>query len=141
VKLFLDTSSLLAACGSAAGASREIFRLAPQNHWLLLTTSYVLREVEGNLPHLPSSAQSAWSHLHSQLQQCADILTLDRPVVFAASKDRPVLLSAFAWADVLLTLDRHDFGALMNAPFYGLRVRTPAAFLQDERVAGRLLQP
>jgi hypothetical protein len=67
-----------------------------------------------------------------------DVLTLDRPVVFHASKDRPVLFSALAWADVLLTLDRGDFGALMAEPFYGLLVLKPGAFLQQERAAGRL---
>jgi hypothetical protein len=30
VKLFLDTSVLLAACGSARGASRALFHLAPK---------------------------------------------------------------------------------------------------------------
>jgi len=43
-----------------------------------------------------------------------DVLTLDRPAVFHAGKDRPILFSALAWADVLLTLDRGDFGGLMD---------------------------
>jgi hypothetical protein len=42
-----------------------------------------------------------------------DVLTLNRPAVFHAAKDRPILFSALAWADVLLTLDRGDFGSLM----------------------------
>jgi hypothetical protein len=42
-------------------------------------------------------------------------------------------------ADVLLTLDRGDFGGLTEKPFYGLLVFKPGAFLECERSAGRLL--
>jgi hypothetical protein len=68
-----------------------------------------------------------------------DVFTLDRPTVFDAGKDRPILFSALAWADVLLTLDRTDFGRLMDKPFYGLEVLKPGNFLWRERIAGRLI--
>jgi len=68
-----------------------------------------------------------------------DVFTLDRPAVFGPSKDRPILFGALAWADVILTLDRNDFGALMDRPFYGLPVLTPGMFLTGERAAGRLV--
>ena len=68
----------------------------------------------------------------------ADVLTLDRPAVFGRAKDRPILFSALAWADILLTLDGIDFGELMNTTFYGLPVLRPGSFLQREREAGRL---
>jgi hypothetical protein len=58
--------------------------------------------------------------------------------VFEPAKDRPILFSALAWADVLLTLDRADFGALMDSSFYGLRVLRPGVFLEQERAAGRM---
>jgi hypothetical protein len=58
--------------------------------------------------------------------------------VFGPAKDRPVLFTAAAWAEVLLTLDRGDFGAVMGAGFYGLLVLTPGHFLERERAAGRL---
>jgi hypothetical protein len=57
-----------------------------------------------------------------------------------ASKDKPVLFTAAAVADVLLTLDRADFGGVMAAGFYGLAVMKPGEFLQRERAAGRLAQ-
>ena len=50
MKLFLDTSVLLAAAGSSTGASRELFRSAPSNGWNLLVTPYVIEEVLRNLP-------------------------------------------------------------------------------------------
>ena len=68
-----------------------------------------------------------------------DVFTIDRPAVFDAGGDRPILFSALAWADVLLTLDRGDFGSLMNNPFYGLHVLKLGTFLQNERSSGRLV--
>ena len=67
-----------------------------------------------------------------------DVLTLDRPSVFGPQKDRPILFSALAWADVLLTHDTGDFGALAEGQFYGLRIERPGSFLDQERAAGRL---
>jgi hypothetical protein len=67
-----------------------------------------------------------------------DVLTLDRPAVFHAAKDWPLLFSALAWVDILLTLDRGDFGDLMDKTFYGLLVFKPGVFLERERSAGRL---
>jgi len=67
-----------------------------------------------------------------------DVLTIDRPVLFEACKDRPILFSALAWGEVLLTLDRVDFGALVGSSFYDLLVVTPGMFLQRQRSAGTL---
>jgi hypothetical protein len=52
-------------------------------------------------------------------------LTIDKPAVFPVNKDRPILFSALATADVLLTLDRADFGRLLGSHFYGLTIMTP----------------
>ena len=67
-----------------------------------------------------------------------DMLVVDWPAVFSTSKDRPILFSALAWADILLTLDSGDFGGLMEKSFYGLLVLKPGSFLERERSAGRL---
>lgn len=138
MRLFLDTSVLLAACGSSTGASREIFRLAPAHGWVLVTTPYAVGEVLNNLVNLPPDAGSKWVELHPHLLILDDVLTLDRVVVFPAGKDRPILFSALAWTDVLLTLDRNDFGSLLGTVFYGLNVLKPGDFLQRERAEGKL---
>ena len=138
MKLFLDTSVLLAACGSEKGASREVFRLAPLNDWTLITTPYVLHETERNLPKLPAAAVAVWNTLQPELLICDDVLTLNQLAVFPVTKDRPVLFSALAWADVLLTLDRNDFTTLLGDEFYGLPVLKPGTFLEREREAGNL---
>ena len=138
MRLFLDTSVLLAASGSATGASREIFRLATKNSWTLIATPYVVEEVRRNLSHFPTSALTDWNRLRGELMMMADVFTVDRPAVFAPAKDRPILFSALAWADVLLTLDRGDFETLLGSEFYNLPILTPGHFLMRERAAKRL---
>ena len=140
MKLFLDASVLLAACGRAAGDSRAVCDLAAAQGWRLLAGEYVMREVERNVSRrLPPAAQDEWQRLRPLLEVVPDVLTFDWPVVFPAAKDRPVLFTAAATADVLLTLDRADFGGVMVAGFYGLPVMKPGDFLRRERAAGRLI--
>jgi hypothetical protein len=138
LRLFLDSSVLLAASGSARGASREIFRLASGHGWSLIATPYVVEEVITNLPELTPTGGAVWEQLRQHLILLEDVLTLDRPAVFSRAKDRPILFSALAWADILLTLDHGDFADLLGRTFYDLAVLKPGDFLQRERAAGRL---
>ena len=138
MNLFLDASVVLAACGRPAGASRAVFDLAARNGWTLMTSPYVVSEVTKNLPRLPAEATPDWAQLRGALAAVRDVWTMDRPAVFGPAKDRPILFTATAWAEVLLTLDRGDFGAVMGTGFYGLDVLTPGDFLERERAAGRL---
>jgi hypothetical protein len=121
VRLFLDSSVVLAACGRPAGASRCIFELAPRNGWTLMTSSYVVTEVTRNLPRLRPQAGQDWPQLRSSLSVVRDVWTMDRPAVFGPAKDRPILFSAAAWAEVLLTLDRGDFAVVMGRASTGWR--------------------
>jgi hypothetical protein len=114
-----------------------LFTSAVLHGWELLVSPYALGEVAANLATVGALAVAAWPGLQQQLVQVPDVLTADRPVVFSPAKDRPILLSALAWADALLTLDRADFMGLLGQQFYELRLRTPGTFLAEERAAGR----
>lgn len=103
-----------------------------------MSSPYGLSEVVRNLPKLPAVATSEWVRLRQQLEIVDDVVSLDRPVIFSASKDRPILFTALAWSDALLTLDQQDFASLIGGEFYGLRVRLPFEFLEEERSVGRL---
>jgi len=81
MRLFLDTSVLLAASGSTNGASREIFRLASPNQWTLISTPYVIEEVRRNLSNFPTAASSDWNRLRGELLMMDDVFTVDRPAV------------------------------------------------------------
>jgi hypothetical protein len=138
VKLFLDSSVILVACGRPQGASLAIFDLHHQAEWRLLASNYVIGEVRTNVPRLGPAAVQAWERFGASLIRVEDKLVFDWPVVFPASKDRPILFSAAAFADILLTLDWGDFGPLMGAGFYGLPIMKPGPFLERERSAGHL---
>lgn len=138
MKLFLDTSVLLAACGSATGSSRFIIDRSPANSWTLVSSPWVLTEVVRNLPRLPATATSVWARIRPRLVVVDDVVSLDRIVVFPASKDRPVLLTALASAQLLLTLDRDDFSEVLGRHFYGMPILLPSEFLAAERRANRV---
>ena len=139
MNLFLDSSVLLAACGSAQGASRVVIESAVANRWQLLASEYVFGEVDANLAALSTGAAESWPPIRDALQKVPDVLTFEWPAVFAAARDRPILFTACAWAEVLLTLDRRDFEGLLGSAFYGLAILRPGEFLQRERAAGRLV--
>jgi hypothetical protein len=87
-----------------------------------------------NLERFPVESKRAWSRLLVQLSVMDDVVTLDRPTFFSVGKDRPILFSALAWAEVLLTLDSNDFGPLLNTSYYELAVMRPGDFLRREGV-------
>ena len=104
----------------------------------LLYSSYVRSEVRANLPFLGAEGIKSWDSLSMSLCLVEDSLVMDWPVVFSPAKDRPILFTALAYADVLLTLDQRDFGPLMGIGFYGLPIMKPGDFLLRMRGEGRL---
>ncbi len=138
MRLFLDSSVMIAGAASAEGASRSVFLLAETRDWRLVTTPYAVAETVRNLAAFPASVTTAWLRLRSRLVIVDDVLTIDKPAVFPVEKDRPILFSALASADVLLTLDRADFSRLLGDRFYGLAIMTPGMWLLRERAADRL---
>ena len=85
-------------------------------------------EVRANIGSLGKQAVAGWRRLESDLRMVRDQYVVDWPVVFAPAKDRPVLFTALAFADALLTLEKRDFGLLMGADFYGLEIMKPGDF-------------
>lgn len=138
MRIFLDTSVLLAACRSKTGASRAIVEMASDQGWDLIASPWVRNEVEKNLSKFPFDATSAWIGIRSKIWLVDDVVSIDRALVFPASKALPVLITALAWADVLLTLDRVDFIKVLGLSCYGLPILLPSEFLIRERNHGRL---
>jgi predicted nucleic acid-binding protein len=128
--VFLDASVILAACGRDSGASRRIFDILKHEGWAILASGYVMGEVRANIESLGKQAVSDWRRLESELRLVRDQFVVNWPVVFAPAKDRPVLFTALAFADVLLTLDKRDFGPLMGVGFYGLEIMKLGDFLK-----------
>lgn len=125
MRIFLDTCVVLADCLPKTGASRLIFELAASQDWELVVSRWVMREMRENLAGLPQPVTRAWIDLKGQLVVEDDELTFDWPLLFQVTKDKPVLCTALACADVLLTLGRRDFGTLLGQTVYDFRVLTP----------------
>ena len=135
MRLFLDSSVLLAAAGSASGASRLLIKIAPAKGWELCTSDYCLRETEHNLVKLGQEAAEAWRQIVRPSLNLSPVrLVLDRPFIYRVTKDRPVVISSLSLkANFLLTLDRGDFHDLLGRSVYGLPIRTPGEFLKEIR--------
>lgn len=138
--LFLDTSVLLSACGSAKGGARYVCEHAGAHGWNLISSGYCRAETLRNLPKLGSPALQDWERrIEPRVTLVNDVVSLDKALVFEKAKDRPVLISALAAnAAFLLTLDRTDFHGALGLQVYGMFVRTPAEFLMEQRSLGHI---
>jgi predicted nucleic acid-binding protein len=132
VIVFLDTSTILAACWSAKGLSHILIGHSPKAGWTLITADYCVAEVERNVMKHPSGA-ARWNRIiRPALEVVGSIYVIDRPIVFDATKDRPVILSAIgSEADYLVTLDLLDFAHVLGTTVYGVNIRTPKTFLLE----------
>jgi hypothetical protein len=133
VRIFLDSSVILSACGSSKSLSRLITLIARERGWTLVSSAYCRAEAARNIGKFGDEAKSHWMTLRTELQWVPDALTSRRPLLLTASKDKPVLISALAdHSEVLLTLDLGDFGPLLGTEVYGTLVTTPRDFLVRE---------
>ena len=130
--VFVDTSTILAACWSKKGLSRLLIEYAPKADWRLVTAEYCIGEVEKNVRKHPAGAVDWVRIVRARLESVGTVYVLDRPIVFAATKDKPVILSAIgSEADYLITLDKTDFAHMLGSVLYGVKVRTPKSFLLE----------
>jgi predicted nucleic acid-binding protein len=130
VTVFLDTSTILAACWSTKGLSHVLIEHGLSSGWRLITADYCVAEVERNVFKHPSGA-TRWNRIiRPKLEVVGSIYVIDRPIVFSATKDKPVILSAIgSGADYLVTSDITDFAHVLGTAVYGVKVCTPKMFL------------
>lgn len=138
MRLFLDTSVLLSACGSARVASRFIVEEARIHAWELVSADYCREETQRNLGKLGESAEAYFrATLDKRIDWHLNALTTGDIVVYNQAKDRPVLISALSVKPAaLLTLDRADFHDRLGRQFYGIHIRTPGEWLIEQRASG-----
>ena len=135
MRLFLDSSVLLAAAGSAKGASRFLVTEAAAQGWQLVSSDYCAEETRRNLPKLGRGAASAWVKVIApRVRLVRTSVTLDKPLVYSKAKDRPIIITALAVrAGWLLTLDETDFQGKLGREIYGMKLATPGGFLLEQR--------
>ena len=130
MRVFLDSSVILSACGSERSLSRLTTVLAAERSWNLVSAAYCRAKTAKNLTKFALQATAHWQDLQPLIEWVPNALTTKRPLLLTASKDKPVLISALAAkCDTLLTLDTGDFGIVLGTEVYGMRVSTPRDFL------------
>lgn len=98
----------------------------------MVTADYCLSEVEKNIGKHVAGSRDWRAIVQPALKVIGSVFVIDRPIVFDATKDRPVLLSAIgANAEYLVTSDTEDFAHVLGTVVYGVRVRTPKTFLLE----------
>ena len=133
MRVFLDSSVILSACGSKTSLSRLVTLLAKERGWSLVSSAYCRVETTRNVVKFGTKATEHWAGLRTKLEWVPDALTSEWPLLLAASKDKPVLISALAdGSNALLTLDIGDFEVLLGTEVYGTLVTTPRDFLVRE---------
>jgi hypothetical protein len=140
VRLFLDSSVLLAAAGSSRGASSFIITNPSSYGWVFVTAEYCAEETRRNLAKLGAAATGTWTQTVAPSVRIVPTRTsLDRPLVFPKVKDRPVVITALAEkCEWLLTLDEEDFHGRLGREVYGMSIATPGEFLIAQREQGLL---
>ncbi|MDI1320971.1 MAG: PIN domain-containing protein [bacterium] len=140
MRLFLDSSVLLAAAGSAKGASRFLVTRAAAQGWQLVSSDYCAEETRRNLPKLGRGAATAWVKVIApRVRLVRTSVILDKPLVYSKAKDRPIIITALAVrAGWLLTLDGTDFQGKLGREIYGMKLATPGGFLLEQRTQGVL---
>lgn len=130
MRVFLDSSVIISACGSAKSLSRLILQIHSAHDWQLISSSYCRAEVARNVVKFGDAAVASLSQLGGDIDWVPNALTSKRPLLLAVAKDKPVLISALAArCDALLTLDTGDFELLLGTEVYGMLVTTPHDFL------------
>ena len=130
MRVFLDSSVILSACGSERSLSRLITVLAAERGWDLVSAAYCRAETIKNLAKFPQQASAHWQDLQARIEWVPNAFTTKHPLLLTASKDKPVLISALASECLeLLTLNSRDFGIVLGTEVYGMRVSTPRDFL------------
>lgn len=135
MRLFLDSSVLLAASGSHTGASRLLIEEAEGQNWELVSSLYCAAETQKNLGKLGAQAEKAFTtNIITRIDFSETIHVSDRPLIFPVAKDRPIVATALALqADALLTLDRADFQKLLGNQVYGMWILTPGDWIRKWR--------
>lgn len=137
VDVFLDSSVVVAACGSSTGASNAVINLAEIGMIRIHVIQYILDEVQRNLEKRLQRGLPAFAHLlansnivvhndpsEAQNQIWANVIE---------EKDTPIIAAAVTVnADYLLPLNTKDFTEAVSTAC-GIPIMTPGQFVQLSR--------
>jgi predicted nucleic acid-binding protein len=136
-KIFLDSSVIIAACGSRNGASHAIIVMAEIGLFKVLISEQVIEECDRNITKKLPTALPILKQILSSINPeilpnpaIADVVKWETTI---EPKDTPILAAALlAQSDRLLSLNTKDFTPNV-AQESGLKIQTPSEFIQEIR--------
>lgn len=137
LRVFLDSSVVIAGSASSTGASRAVLILAEIGLFKAIVSQQVIDECQRNLAKKLPAAMPAFLELLTRLA----LEVVDDPApqeitrwqTIIEAKDAPILAAALgAKANRILTLNTKDFTPEV-ALQAGIIVQTPAQFIQNLR--------
>lgn len=134
MKLFLDANVLFSAAHQESGNAQALVALARAGRCTLQTSSHALEEARRNLALKSKGFESRLAQVLAAVELVAEappqLVDWARAEGLGA-KDAPILAAAaLAGADVLVTGDARDFGALFGRSLRGVQVLAPARALE-----------
>ena len=79
MKIFLDSSVILSACGSTKSLSRLITEIAEDRGWNLVSAVYCRAETVKNLAKFEPQVTAHWQNLETRIEWVPNALTTKRP--------------------------------------------------------------
>lgn len=137
IRVFLDSSVLIAACGSASGASHAVIVMAEIGLFKVVISEQVVDECERNLmKKLPKAIpifRQIMSTIAPEILPNPSTIEVEQRVAIIEPKDAPILAAAVVGnVNCLLTLNTKDFTSEVSTQS-GLLIQTPSQFIQEIR--------
>ncbi len=141
LRVLPDTSVIISALNSAAGASAAILDFARRNRLVLITTPYIISETEEVIRRKFPKLQPLFQELKSEpflvIAKDPTLTTVKQAArMISDLKDAPILAAALTHqVDYLVTLDRKDFiDDKKVAQKSRIKIVTPATLVESLRV-------
>lgn len=136
-KIFLDSSVVIAACGSRNGASHAVIVMAEIGLFKAVISEQVVIECDRNInKKLPAALpilKQILNMINPEIVPDPSTTESSQWENIIEPKDAPILAAALsAKADRLLSLNTKDFTSFVAAQS-GLTIQTPSEFIQEIR--------
>ncbi len=136
-RIFLDSSVIIAACGSRSGASHAVIVMAEIGLFKVLISEQVIEECDRNITKKLPKALPIFRQIlnvtNPEILPNPSITDVAKWETLIEPKDAPILTAALlAQSDRLLSLNTRDFTPSV-AQQSGLKIQTPSEFIQEIR--------
>lgn len=134
MRVFLDANILFSAAHRTENSVRVLFRLAEAGACELIASAFAVDEARRNVARKYPANAADLEQLIARLAICQEPAAEDLRWARSTGlpdKDAPILAAAaLARADLLVTGDRADFGALYEKKFRGVEVLPPRTAIE-----------